>query len=99
MTDPFAALGLTASATEADIRSAWRKAAREHPPETDPAGFERVRAAYERIRDTAALARSVLDAPPPALPVLRDPYGQPTPRKAAEDLLRFLLATGRIRFD
>lgn len=99
MTDPYATLGLSAGATDAEIRHAWRRAAREHPPETDPAGFERVRAAYEQVRDPAALARSLLDPVCPDLPQLVDPYGRPKAGRAAEDLLRFLLATGRISLD
>ena len=99
MHDPFGVLGLGPDATDADIRAAWRRAAREHPPETDPSGFERVRAAYERVRDPAALARSILDAAPPDLPLPVDPYRRPTPARAAEDLLRYLLATGRVRLD
>lgn len=99
MTDPYAALGLPVGATDAEIRQAWRRAAREHPPETDPAGFERVRAAYEQVRDPAALARSLLDPACPDLPQPVDPYGRPTAARAAEDLLRFLLATGRISLE
>lgn len=99
ITDPFATLGLRPDASEVDIRAAWRRAARAHPPETDAAGFERVRAAYERVRDPVALARSILDAAPPRLPEPLDPYDRPAPGRAAEDLLRYLLATGRIRLE
>lgn len=48
--DPYAELGLTETATEADIKQAYFAQVRAHPPETDPQGFKRIRAAYERLR-------------------------------------------------
>lgn len=101
MNDPFSVLGLDprANPTDTDIKNAWRRAAREHPPETDPAGFERVRAAYEMVRDPASYARTLLDGPVPEFPPAKNPHGAPTPLQASESLLRYLLATGELRFD
>jgi len=99
--DPFAVLGVAPDADEATVRAAYRRAVREHPPDRDPAGFERVRAAYERVRDPVALAYSLLDPPPPSFPPPRhpDPPGLPSPANAARDLLRLLLATGLLSLE
>ena len=50
LADPYAELGLAPTATEADIKRAYFAQVRAHPPETDPQGFKRIRAAYERLR-------------------------------------------------
>ena len=99
MDDPFVVLGLLPDSSEAEIKNAWRRAAREHPPETDPAGFERVRAAFEKVRDPAIFARQLLDAPVPEFQPAKNPGSMPSPKQATEDVLRYLLATGELRFD
>lgn len=43
-------LGIDASVDEKGARRAYFRAVKAHPPERDPAGFERVREAYELIR-------------------------------------------------
>ena len=98
--DPFQILGIAPSATEAEIRAAWRARVREHPPERDSEGFERVRAAYEQVRDPAAWARHLLDAPSPEFPPPRR-VAPPVPDvgKAARELLRYLMATGELHFE
>jgi curved DNA-binding protein CbpA len=48
--DPYADLGLAQAATDAEIKQAYFAQVRLHPPETDPQGFKRIRAAYERLR-------------------------------------------------
>ncbi len=53
-TDPYAVLGLSATATSAEIKGAYFALVRAHPPERDPETFKRVRAAYESVRDPAA---------------------------------------------
>jgi hypothetical protein len=57
--DPFAVLGIAPEADDAAVRLAYRAAVRAHPPETDPEGFKRVRAAFEAVRDPAERARTV----------------------------------------
>ncbi|MCC7208754.1 MAG: J domain-containing protein, partial [Anaerolineae bacterium] len=52
--NPYAVLGLDASATMLDIKRAYFLAVRQHPPESDPAGFQRIRAAYDALRTPAA---------------------------------------------
>ena len=49
--DPYAVLGLTRTATAAQIKQAYFALVRAHPPERDPETFKRIRAAYERLRD------------------------------------------------
>lgn len=96
--DPYQVLGVPSDAGEAEIRSAYRRAVREHPPDRDPEGFERVRDAYEKVRDPAAAAYALLDAPVPDLPTPRvAPMPPPPPYgAAARDLLRTLLASGAL---
>ncbi len=53
-TDPYAVLGLSPTATSAEIKGAYFALVRAHPPERDPETFKRVRAAYESVRDPAA---------------------------------------------
>jgi curved DNA-binding protein CbpA len=48
--DPYKVLGLKRDATEAEIKRAYFTLVREHPPERDPEGFKRIRAAYEKLR-------------------------------------------------
>ena len=47
--DPYAALGVTREASQDEIKSAYFKLVREHPPERDPEAFKTIRASYERV--------------------------------------------------
>jgi curved DNA-binding protein CbpA len=51
MIDPFRILGLSPQADDQAIRHAYLEAIRQCPPERDPQRFERIRAAYEAVRD------------------------------------------------
>lgn len=44
-------LGTTANIGNARIKEKYIQAVKKHPPETDPEGFEKVRQAYETLRD------------------------------------------------
>ncbi|WP_025885091.1 DnaJ C-terminal domain-containing protein [Asaia prunellae] len=63
MKDPYAALGLTRSATDKEIRSAYRKLAKEHHPDHNPndkkaeEAFKAVGAAYAILGDKEKRAR------------------------------------------
>ena len=66
--DPYTALGLSRTASAFDIKKAYFSAVRNHPPETDPAGFQRIRAAYDALRTPetrAATDRGLIQPAPP----------------------------------
>ena len=65
----FTVLGLPADATETEIRAAYLRAIKEHPPETSPEQFEKIRDAYEELRDPRKRARESL-AIDPDMPVV-----------------------------
>lgn len=44
-------LGVAQSATPQEIKRAYFKGVRQHPPETDPLGYQRVRTAFETLSD------------------------------------------------
>lgn len=60
-------LAIEAESGDAEIRAAYLRKVKEHPPDRDPQEFERVRDAYEMLRDRRRRMRSLL---------LEDP-GQP----------------------
>jgi curved DNA-binding protein CbpA len=89
--DPYAELGLPETATDADIKQTYFAQVRLHPPETDPQGFKRIRAAYERLRTPdkrreTDLLRLVV-WPEPSLESFAPPAGLPAGVDAA-DVLR-----------
>ena len=51
--NPFEVLGIARNADEAAIKQAYFALVREHSPERDPAGFKRIRAAYEKLRNAS----------------------------------------------
>jgi curved DNA-binding protein CbpA len=66
--DPYKVLGLKRGASHEEIRRAYFRQVREHPPETDPEGFKALRAAYEQLRSAEQRAEAdlyLLQAPPP----------------------------------
>lgn len=60
MKDPYKVLGIERQATEAEIKRAYFTLVREHPPERDPEGFKRIRAAYEQLRSERERAETDL---------------------------------------
>jgi len=62
-------LGVAANATAEEIRSAYLQKIREHPPDTSPEEFERIRDAWETLRDPRRRAKSLLLATDPAAPI------------------------------
>jgi curved DNA-binding protein CbpA len=68
--DAFAILGLAVSASEKEIRDAYLRKVKEHPPERSPEEFERVRDAYETLRDPRRRMRDMLLAADPAAPLV-----------------------------
>jgi curved DNA-binding protein CbpA len=49
--NPFAVLGLEETADDEAVRAAYVAALRTSPPDRDPEGFRRIRAAYEALQD------------------------------------------------
>jgi curved DNA-binding protein CbpA len=88
--DPHAILGVDLGADDAAIRAAYRAAVQAHPPERDPDGFRRVRAAFEALKDPVARVEGLLAEP--LLPAWEgDDLGVPPPPvPALADLLRDL---------
>src|SRR5947207_5034270 len=58
--NPYQVLGIEREAGEAEIKRAYFAHVREHPPERDPEGFKRIRAAYEQLRERADRAETDL---------------------------------------
>lgn len=72
--DPYSLLGLKRGASHEEIRRAYFRQVREHPPETDPEAFKTIRAAYEQLRSAEQRAKTdlyLLQAPPPWQPSSR----------------------------
>jgi curved DNA-binding protein CbpA len=63
--NPFAVLGVDETADDAAVRAAYLVAVRAHPPDRDPAAFQRVREAYDAIRDEERRLELRLFGPPP----------------------------------
>jgi len=60
MLNPYAVLGVSRQATDAEIRQAYFARVRQNPPEKDPAKFKQIRAAYEALKNEAERARTAL---------------------------------------
>ena len=58
--DPRQILGVAPEATDEDIRAAYLRKVKAHPPDRAPAEFERVRDAYEVLRDPRRRTRDLL---------------------------------------
>lgn len=94
---PYAVLEVEADATPAQLRIAYHRQLRDHPPERDPEGFKRVRDAYETLRSPrkrAELALLELRHGPAEFDLdrLRDTPPPPFPERFADHLLTVALA-------
>lgn len=63
--DPRAVLGVSVTAGSEEIRAAYLEAVKRHPPDRDPEAFERIRDAYEALRDPRRRIQSILLAEEP----------------------------------
>ncbi len=61
---PFELLGVDDTASDAEIRTAYQKATLAHPPDRDPVAFQKIREAYDAIRDEDARLERRLFGPP-----------------------------------
>ena len=53
-------LGIAENANDEEIRAAYLKKVKEHPPDRSPEEFERIRDAYQTLRDPRKRARDML---------------------------------------
>jgi curved DNA-binding protein CbpA len=60
MNNPYETLGLPAEADEAQIRSRYLQLVKEFPPDRAPERFASIRAAYDELRNPAALLEKQL---------------------------------------
>jgi curved DNA-binding protein CbpA len=63
-------LGVAADAPAEEIRAAYLAKVKQFPPDRNPEEFEKIRDAYERIRDPRSRAKALLAAEDP-LPLVR----------------------------
>ena len=62
--DPFAVLGIAPTLEIAAVKRAYFAALARHPPHRDREGFQRLRAAYERLMAPEGLAAAYAASPP-----------------------------------
>jgi curved DNA-binding protein CbpA len=62
--DPRHVLGIAPDATDDEIRAAYLRKVKEYPPDRAPVEFERVRDAYENLRDPRRRARHLFSVDP-----------------------------------
>lgn len=66
---PEQILGVADSATDEEVRAAYLRLVKQHPPDREPEHFERIRDAYETLRDPRRRARRRLLAQGPEIPL------------------------------
>jgi DnaJ-domain-containing protein 1 len=76
-------LGIRIHAGEEEIRSAYLRKVKEHPPDQSPEEFERIRDAYEILREPRRRVRDMLLSADPEVPLVCLVEGQPLPRRFA----------------
>src|ERR1700683_1959658 len=69
VSDPFAVLGVGPQADNEEIRAAYLALVKQYPPDRSPEQFERVRDAYEALRDPRRRARYMLFSGDPDAPL------------------------------
>lgn len=67
--DPREILGVVWNATEGQIRAAYLSKVKECPPDRVPEQFEKIRDAYETLRDPRRRARDLLLSADPEAPL------------------------------
>ena len=68
--DPREILGVPPDAGDERIRDAYLRKVKEHPPEREPATFERIRDAYEVLRDPRRRALHMFLSADPRAPLV-----------------------------
>jgi len=67
--DPWQVLGVSQEASDQEIRGAYLRAVQAYPPDRSPTEFERIRDAYEVLRDPRRRAMFRLLASPANVPL------------------------------
>lgn len=68
--DPYQVLGIPLEAGDEEIRAAYVRKVKEFPPDRAPHEFEKVRDAYELLRDPGRRTRHLLLSPDPKQPLV-----------------------------
>jgi curved DNA-binding protein CbpA len=94
MKTPFEILNIPLEATDEDVREGYLRLVRQYPPERFPMEFQRIRAAFEKIKTTKArLHCAIFDRSMPDAELLAaDIRAKAAPGRPAEKQLRELLA-------
>ena len=79
-------LGIGYDAGDEEIRAAYLRKIKEHPPETSPEQFEKIRDSYETLRDPRRRARDLLLSADPETPLVSLLDGQKPARRHAGPL-------------
>lgn len=67
--DPYMLLGVPPGVSAGEVRAAYLSRVKEFPPDRSPEMFERIRDAYELLRDPRKRAASLLCAVDPSAPL------------------------------
>ena len=81
--DPREVLGVPINASEEEIRAAYLGKVKEYPPDRSPEQFEKVRDAYETLRDPRRRMRNLLFSADPEAPLAALVAGQTPERRFA----------------
>lgn len=81
--DPREILGVNPNAGDAEIRAAYLRKVKENPPERAPERFERIRDAYELLRDPRRRAKQMLFAVDPNAPLVSLLPARPSEKRYA----------------
>jgi curved DNA-binding protein CbpA len=81
--DPREVLGVPQNAGEEEIRAAYLRKVKEYPPDQSPEEFEKVRNAFETLRDPRKRALAMLHASDPDAPLASILDGKAPRRKFA----------------
>ena len=78
--DPLQVLGISPEAAAEEIRAAYLRKVKEYPPDRAPLEFEKVREAYETLRDPRCRMRRLLSVDP-RQPLVSLLEGRPAQRR------------------
>ena len=70
--DPFQTLGLSADASEAEVRARYLQLVKQFSPDREPEKFREIRAAYEAARDPLLIAKRLVQPPDDVVPKWSD---------------------------